>query len=224
MVIVTRLRVICLWLGLVIGVAVALAAEPTDWVEMFNGKTLEGWTQKNGFALFESKDGFIGGVSRAGSPVSYLCTLAEYDDFELELEVRISGNVASGVQVRSQTRPESSETPFHVGRVFGPQVRIAKAGDAGYLYYESEAGYWLTPESQRQPHQHFDDRDWNRLRVVARGPRIQTFLNDQLIDDFTDQALWQKHPKGFVGLQVAPVEDDSRPLMMWRKLRIRSLR
>ena len=206
----------------------ALADEPAEWVSMFNGKTLEGWTQKNGYAIFKVGDGFIGGVTQRGSPISYLCTVEEYEDFELELEVRISGEVVSGVQIRSQTSDENRQSIYNTGRVHGPQVRIARGGatggDAGYLYYESRDARWMTPESRRVPHKHFRDREWNRIRVIANGPRIQTFVNGQKIDDLTDEASFDTHRKGFVGLQVLPVDDDSRPLMMWRNLRIRSLR
>ena len=81
----------------------------------------------------------------------------------------------------------------------------------------------MTPESRRVPHLHFRDREWNSIRVIADGPRVQTFVNGQKIDDLTDEVIFKAHRKGFVGLQVVPVDDGSRPLMTWRNLRIKSL-
>jgi hypothetical protein len=43
---------------------------------------------------------------------------------------------------------------------------------------------------------------WNKLRIVAKGPRIQTFVNGHLVEDLTNEAVYKTHPKGFIGLQV----------------------
>ncbi|MHC4970089.1 MAG: family 16 glycoside hydrolase, partial [Planctomycetota bacterium] len=61
---------------------------------------------------------------------------------------------------------------------------------------------------------------WNRLRVVARGDTIMTWLNGvaaaHLVDSMT--------PKGFIGLQVHGVGDRTDPLeVRWRDIRIREL-
>jgi hypothetical protein len=39
-----------------------------EWTSMFNGKTLEGWTQKNGTATYRVQDGAIVGRTTPGSP------------------------------------------------------------------------------------------------------------------------------------------------------------
>jgi Domain of Unknown Function (DUF1080) len=164
--------------------------EPAGWVDMFKGKSLEGWTQKNGSAIFDVGEGFIAGKTRRDSGLSYLCTVEEYADFELEMDVRISGNVMSGIQIRSKTRTDDGHSIYDTGAVYGPQVRITrsdeKGSESGYLYYESKDGHWLTEEAKRVPHNHFKDRDWNTVRIVAQGPRIQTFINGEAIGDLTD--------------------------------------
>ena len=133
-------RLLAFFVATLFSAAPALADEPTEWVSMFNGRTLEGWTQKNGYALFESRNDFIGGIAQKDSPISYLCTVEEYENFELELEVRISGETVSGVQIRSHAANENGQSSYNTGRVHGPQVRIARGGatggDAGYLYYQ----------------------------------------------------------------------------------------
>ena len=88
---------------LVIGPSWATADE---WVSMFNGKTLAGWTQKNGTATYVVKDGTILGTTSDGSPNSFLCSVKEYGDFELEFEVKVDSQLNSGVQIRSQTKDE----------------------------------------------------------------------------------------------------------------------
>ncbi|MEM8711560.1 MAG: family 16 glycoside hydrolase, partial [Planctomycetota bacterium] len=43
------------------------------WTDLFDGKTLEGWTQRNGTATYQVVDGTIVGTTSKGSPNSFLC-------------------------------------------------------------------------------------------------------------------------------------------------------
>jgi len=199
--------------------AVAQAQTPAEegaWVPLFNGTTLEGWGRENGSATFQVEDGAIVGRTAAGSPNSFLVTQATYRDFELEFEV-FDTDLNSGVQIRSNVRPGN-------GRVNGPQVEIEPSGEdgaeAGYVYGEA-AGGWRTPEERLIPHKNYKDDDWNQYRIVAEGPRIQTFINGEAIEDLTDEELFETHPSGFIGLQVHRASGDRE--VRWRNLRIRRL-
>ncbi len=204
---------------------VSLAAVPAfaeEWVELFDGKTLDGWTQRNGTATYRVEDKTIVGKTNTGSPNSFLCSNKDYGDFELEFEVKVNDKLNSGVQIRSQTK----ETP--TGRVNGPQVEIEASGDggaeAGYIYGEATGRGWLTPEDELKPHKHFKDGEWNKFRVVARGPRIQTWINGKQIADLTDEPIYKSHPKGFIGLQVHGIGKDKGPYeVAWRNIRIKEL-
>lgn len=44
------------------------------WTDLFNGKDLDGWTQRNGTATYTVADGAIVGRTAEGSPNSFLCT------------------------------------------------------------------------------------------------------------------------------------------------------
>ncbi|HUG17866.1 MAG TPA: family 16 glycoside hydrolase, partial [Planctomycetaceae bacterium] len=170
------------------------AADPAGWTQLFDGKTLTGWTQKNGTAKYEVVDGTVKGTTSEGSPNSFLCTDKLYGDFELEFEVKVHDKLNSGVQIRSQTK----DTP--TGRVNGPQVEIESGpAEAGYVYGEATGRGWLTPESRLKPHNHMKNGDWNKFRVVAKGPRIQTWINGEMIEDLTDEEIYKTHPKGFIG-------------------------
>jgi hypothetical protein len=134
------------------------------------------------------------------------------------------------VQVRSKTQEPTDEQrrSNEVGRVYGPQVEIEAGNDqgstAGYIYGEATGRGWLTPDDRRKLHPHFRDGEWNSYRIIARGPRIQTFLNDQPIEDLTDQAIYETHPSGFIGLQVHSIgRDDPAMKVAWRNLRLREL-
>ena len=51
---------------------VAPAANADDgWVSMFNGKSLAGWTQKNGYASYAVVDGAIKGTTAEEVPIRF---------------------------------------------------------------------------------------------------------------------------------------------------------
>lgn len=199
----------------------ALADHQEGWTELFNGKNLDGWTQRNGTATYRIEGETIVGKTSDGSPNSFLCTDKLYGDFELTFEVKVDDALNSGVQIRSQTKGGPQ------GRVNGPQVEIeasgARGAEAGYLYGEA-CGGWMTPNDKLKPHKHFKDGEWNRYRIVAKGPRIQVWINDTQVTDLVDEKKFQSHPKGFIGLQVHSIGRGKGPFeVRWRQLKIKEL-
>lgn len=194
------------------------------WTSLFDGKTLKGWTQKNGTATYVVKDGTILGTTKKGSPNSFLCTDKNYGDFELQFEVKVDNKLNSGVQIRSQTKGDKPN-----GRVNGPQceieaTHIKNGGEGGYIYGEATGRGWLVPNDKRIPHKHFKDGEWNHYRIVAKGPRIQTWINGQLVCDLTDEAIYTTHSKGFIGLQVHGVGNNGPFNVAWKNIRIKELK
>jgi len=198
------------------------AGETAGWVDLFDGQTLKGWTQRNGTATYRVEDGAIVGKTSEGSPNSFLCTDKRYGKFELTFEVMVDDSLNSGVQIRSHTRGNDPN-----GRVNGPQVEIEASGPsgahAGYIYGEA-AGGWMTPEDKLVPHKHFKDGQWNAFRVLAVGPTIKVWINDVMISDLTHAEKYKTHPEGFVGLQVHGVGAGAGPFeVRWRNLKIREM-
>jgi hypothetical protein len=200
--------------------AAPLAAED-EWKDLFDGKTLQGWTQRNGTATYTVENGTIKGVTKSGSPNSFLCTDELYGDFELTFEVKVHNSLNSGVQIRSQTKGGPT------GRVNGPQVEIEASGgngaEAGYVYGEA-CGGWMTSKADLKPHKHFKDGEWNAYRVVAKGPSIKVWINGEMISDLVDEEKFKSHPKGFIGLQVHGIgKRDDKWDVQWRNLKLRTL-
>ena len=74
----------------------------SEWTDLFDGKTLDGWGIHSGYAKYRVEDGAIVGTAVKGSPNTFLCTDKDYGDFVLELEVKCDPRLNSGVQIRSQ--------------------------------------------------------------------------------------------------------------------------
>lgn len=193
------------------------------WIDLFDGQSLAGWIQKNGTAAYTVEDGTIVGRTVEGSPNSFLSTLKDYGNFELLVDVKCDNGLNSGIQIRSQTTDGSNH-----GRVNGPQVEIESSGEsgaeAGYIYGEATGRGWLVPDDRRTPHKHYRDGEWNTYRIVADGPRIQTWINDQPIADLTDEAIFETHPRGFISLQVHGIKKGTGPYQVaWRNIQLRTL-
>jgi hypothetical protein len=59
---------------------------------------------------------------------------------------------------------------------------------------------------------------------VAKGARIQTWINGSQIEDLTDEESHKTHPTGFIGLQVHGIQKGTGPYeVAWRNLRIKEL-
>ena len=56
------------------------------WTPLFDGKTLKGFKQLGGKALYEVKNGEIVGTTVKDTPNSFLATEQDYGDFILELD------------------------------------------------------------------------------------------------------------------------------------------
>ena len=198
---------------------------------IFDGKTLNGWSQLNGTANYRVKDGAIIGKTKEGSPNSFLCTNELYGDFELKFEVKlINDELNSGVQIRSNTKElteKEKERGNKFGRINGPQVEIEatkeKGAESGYIYGEASGG-WMTPKDKLIPHNHFKNGEWNQYKIVAKGPRIQTWVNGNKVSNLTDKEKFQSHPKGFIGLQVHSIKKGSGPFeVAWRNIKVKEL-
>src|SRR5262245_37535025 len=78
------------------------ADEPEGpWVNLFNGKDLDGWVQRGGKAKYRAQGNQIVGSSVPNTKNSFLCTKKHYADFVLELEFKVHSELNSGVQIRS---------------------------------------------------------------------------------------------------------------------------
>jgi len=200
--------------------AAVQAAEPSEegWVSLFDGKTLEGWVQRNGTATYRVEDGCIVGKTTEGSPNSFLCSEKDYTDFELKFEVKVDDQLNSGVQIRSESKPD-----FNNGRVHGPQVEIAINGTAGYIYGEALGTGWLSEDrSNAEANAAFKKGEWNVYRVLAVGKSIKTWVNDVPVADLVDEKSGK--PCGFIGLQVHGIQKGTGPYAVrWRNLFLKDL-
>ena len=205
----------------------ASAAEP-KWIDLFDGKTLDGWTVRGGAATYEVRDGAIVGTTVDGSPNTFLCR-GPFGDFELEFDVKCDKALNSGVQIRSHvyekdTPQESNPKRIRkAGEVYGYQCEIDRAEDgvAGNFWDEGRRTKWLDDLSNKPGAvAAFKNDDWNHYRIVAQGDRIRSWVNGVACADFRDAT----DASGFIGLQVHGIKKGTGPYKVsWKNIRLREL-
>ncbi len=189
--------------------------DDTPWVALFDGETLDGWTQKGGEAQYEVREATIVGTTVHSTPNSFLTTDSMYDDFILELEYKVDPSMNSGIQIRSNSFPH-----YRDGRVHGYQVEIDPSERAwsGGIYDEARRG-WLYPlDGKPKAQQAFEQNEWNHYRIEAIGDTIKTWVNDVPVAYLIDE----KTASGFIALQVHSIGDNQEAgtEIQWRNIRI----
>ena len=188
------------------------------WTPLFDGKTLKGFKQLGGKALYEVKNCEIVGTTVKDTPNSFLATEQDYGDFILELDLNVAEGMNSGVQFRSLSLPD-----YQNGRVHGYQAEVDPSDRAwsGGIYDEGRRD-WLymlnmNPEGKKA---FLRNGQWNKYRIEAIGNVIRTWINDvpvaYLVDDMT--------AKGFIALQVHAINGAMKEGMQirWKNIRIQT--
>lgn len=201
-------------LSLLVCMTLGLSAQDTQWESLFNGKNLKNWKKLNGDAEFKVQDGTIVGISKSGTPNTFLATKKYYGDFILEFEFKIESGLNSGVQFRSESLKE-----YQNGRVHGYQYEIDSSPRAwsGGIYDEARRAWIYRLTANLPARKAFKSNEWNRGRIEAIGNSIRTWVNGiecaNIIDDVT--------PSGFIALQVHEVgKNEDGKTVAWRNIRI----
>lgn len=212
----------------VVAVTTLIAASPQafagDWQVLFDGTSLGGWKPSKENAQFKIVDGVI--VGSSSDQTHFLITTSEYADFELELEVKIHDtDLNSGVQIRTSTTRKNDKGDSREV-IHGPQVDLGKSnGRSGYIYGQGNKG-WITPKDKLVKSDAMKDGEWNKLRVLAVGRRLQTWINDKQVSDLVvSDDLHKRYPKGVIALQVHGVKKSPEKVrhVSFRKIRIREI-
>lgn len=194
-----------------------LLSAQEKWRDLFNGKDLRGWKLMNGKAKFEVVGNEIVGTSVANEPNTFLATEETFGDFILEVQFKIDPGTNSGIQFRSESKPD-----YKNGRVHGYQYELDPSSRAwtGGIYDEARRDWLYSLEYNAEAKGDFKLNDWNVARIECIGNTLRTFINGfpaaHVVDNLT--------PKGFIALQVHAIEkpSDAGKQIHWRNIRIQT--
>jgi hypothetical protein len=197
-----------------------------EWAELLDGGALawRGYRQDTLPAGWRF-DSISDELTRVGSGGD-IVTKAEWEDFELRLEWRISAGGNSGIFYRAT---EATDVIY----MNATEMQILdNAGhrDGGSPLTSTGANYGLYPptEDASRP-----VGEWNEARIVAIGPRVRHYLNGKLVVDYemwspeweekvkaSKFAQWPAYgraARGHIGLQ------DHGDTVSFRRIRVREL-
>lgn len=148
-------------------------------VKLFNGKDFDGW-EGHTDKYFSVKDGII--VARnekenAPKVSTYLLTKKSYKNFRLVFEGKLAeSGMHSGIAIWGKKYETGGETHSYQGHL---------------VMFPTHWGFWdlyrrngIYKDDGRA--QKADNKDWNKMEILAIQPRIRLAVNGQLVADWTD--------------------------------------
>jgi len=153
-------------------------------VKLFNGKDFDGWEGNTGEGgtqkYFTVKDGVI--VARnekenAPKISNYLLTKKSYRNFRLVFEGKLAESpMHSGISLWGKKFEKDAEKNSYQGHL---------------VMFPSNWGYWdlyrrnsIYQDDGRA--KKADNKDWNKMEILAIGHRIRLAVNGQLVADWED--------------------------------------
>lgn len=190
-------------------------ASARDWTQLFDGETLDGWTNpyewgearvENGEIRLQANDKF------------FLVTDTTYRDFVFEGEVRLPDRESnSGFMFRANV---------DTNRVYGYQAEVDPTDRAwsGGLYDEGRRGWIHPPEGdsvagarfRREQGDAFEPTGWNRYRIRAVGDSLKIWVNGEQTTALRDTL----DREGVIGIQH---HGEDGKVYRFRNLRIRPI-
>jgi hypothetical protein len=199
------LRTVGFFIGTAVGLAAcsqgpesaggaAASADASDWVTLFDGKSLDGWTRE-GDANWQLADNAV----KADGGTGFLLTGKSYGDFDLQLEFFVSPNANSGVFLRCSKPKEIGAATCYEVNIFDqrpdPTYRTGAIVDVAKPSVMLETG-----------------GKWNDYEISAHGKHLVVKLNGQTTVDVEDD----KFAAGPIALQYGAGH------VMFRNVRIRA--
>lgn len=191
------------------------ATSENEWVQLFDGETLDGWTNPYDWGEAWVEDGEI---HLQADEKFFLVTEDTFRDFVFEGEVRVPDRESnSGFMFRANVEPN---------RVYGYQAEVDPSDRAwsGGLYDEGRRG-WLHPADgdeeagntfQEEKGNAFDPDDWNQYRIRAEGDSLKIWVNGEQTTAYQDD----EDREGVIAIQH---HGEEGKIYRFRDLRIRPL-
>ena len=151
------------------------ASSESKWENLFDGKTLSGWTAPDP-GEWKMEDGILKG----SGPTSHLYSPGTYTNLEFKAEVKLNHSGNSGMYLRAA---------IGKGWPAGYETQVENTSPdpqkTGSLYNAPERHYDPAPIAVKE--QLVPDDTWWTQHVVAIGNRIIVKVNDKIVTDFVDE-------------------------------------
>lgn len=159
--------------------AAGLSAADEGFVELFNGRSLEGWRPSENQDSWKVVDGQLA----ADGPRSHLFYTgpvrgARFRNFELEVEARTSPGCNSGIYFHTAYQEKGFPQ-----KGFEVQINNTAGGEGTYRERKKTGSLYGIRNVYKQL---VPDGEWFRTHIAVRGKNIQVRLNGVLVVDYTE--------------------------------------
>lgn len=154
-------------------------AQDDQWISLFDGETLNGWKPNESPESWAVKDGQI--VTQGNtSHLFYTGDVANHDfkNFEFSADVMTTHGSNSGIYVH--TKFQDSGWP---AAGYELQVINSNNGGGGYAEHKMTGSIYAIRNNWHAP---VADGEWFNYRILVSGKTIQTYVNDELICEYTE--------------------------------------
>ena len=197
------------------------AQKPADWVSLFNGENLAGWSVVGDSATFTVEDGAIRMHRRANTREhTFLKTNKKYRDFILELECRQEQQFQYGVLVRAVPAPDTAHL-----RLYGYQLKFDHNKNrrwTGAIFDDfGNTWQWLSTLADNPKAQNAlkEAGQWDHYRFELLGDTIKTWVNGVEATRLVNT----KYPAGYIALKIHSLGNNpsaEKPTAWLRNVRI----
>jgi hypothetical protein len=193
--------------------------EEDEWIKLFNGQNLEGWTSYGESKVGEAwkvEDGVIhfdaASKKNDGLAGGDLVTQESFQDFHLKLEWKISENGNSGIMFYVVDNGEFDK-PYHTGPEY--QLLDNDGHPDGKITSHRTADLYDLIESSEEPVKPVGE--WNLTEIISDNGKLEFYLNgvqtvsttmwdkewDEMVasSKFKDMPAFGKHQEGKIALQ-----------------------
>lgn len=201
--------------------AIGSRAQAGDWLELFDGHSLEGWRASENPATFRVEQGAI----VAHGPRAHLYYVGrgpaepEFKNFELEAEISAAPGANSGLYFHTAWQ----ETGWPA-RGFEVQINHSAQPHQGYWELKKTGSLYGLRNVHKQL---VADEEWFRLRIVVETPRVRVYVNDHWVVDYVEPeppALPGHRPGRRLGQGTFALQGhDPASRVAFRRIRVRRL-
>jgi len=182
------------------GVPSANSQSGPGWVQLFDGKTMNGWTPMNDEVNWRVEDGALVADKKKGKGNPSLVSNNSYKDFEIYAEFWVSDDANSGIYIRCTDPKNISSRSSYEVNIFDtrpdPKYGTGAIVDVAAVNPMPKAG-----------------GKWNTFEITARGPLMTVVMNGVKTSEGKDE----KFGSGPIGLQYGA------GVVKFRKVAVKSL-
>ncbi len=191
---------------------VGARADADGFVNVFNGKNLQGWSGDPQYWSVE--DGALTGITDGSLKMNRFLSwkFSTIRNFELKVKVKVTAGGNSGIQYRGLSRPDLgldivtgyqcdvvANNPNYNGMLYEERGRRILSHTGERVVIDEDGRSWIVG---KMPVKEFQTDQWHEYRVLVQGNHHQHWIDDHQTADLIDLDPNGRSLEGVLAVQV----------------------